>query len=58
MIRLNEHDMETSGSNKRTSMGKAHVNHMPIRQPLCVGEHVGRSCLIWEDTQDLTDGSP
>jgi len=43
---------------KGTSMGKAHVNHIPIRQLPCVGEHVGRSCLIWEDTQNLTDSSP
>ena len=49
--------MGTLGSNKRTSMGKARVNHMPIRQPPCVEEHMGRSCLTWEDTQDLTDGS-
>ena len=39
-------------------MGKAHVNHMSIRQLPCMGEHVGRSYLTWEDTQDLTDGSP
>jgi len=60
-IQLNKHNdynMGMSGSNKRISMGKAHVNHMPIRQLPCMGKHVGRSCLTWEDTQNLTNGSP
>jgi len=39
-------------------MGKGRVNHIPIRQLPSVRKHVGRSCLIWEDTQDLIDGSP
>ena len=38
-------------------MGKAGVNHTPIKQLPCVEKHVGRSCLTWGITQDLTDGS-
>ena len=45
-----EHDVKMSRSTKGTSMGKVGVNHMPIRQPPCVGEYMGRSCLTWEDT--------